>query len=361
MDFTGWLEAAMEARSLPRQHIVYVDEAQDHTPLQLAVLRTWNTKHLVLIGDDDQNLYEWSGAIPDRFYTPELSPDRERVLGQSYRVPREVHRVAKSIVDRMKKRRLKDYSPRDYDGSVTQSPYSLREARYGDPMVELGYVDKDKTQMILASCAYMLDDIISFLRSTGTPFYNPYRKSNHKWNPIGSKAANNAKGYLLGEWTGSVIHDWARILKAREVFHNREKFLTFCKENNKRVISPEEIRPHLLDANAETVLSRNPRTLIDLRLRSAPGSWDYYTNVFKPGRDYDPKIIVGTIHSVKGGEADIVHIFPDLSFSGFNEVYDNPDRIHRLFYVGVTRAKESVIIHEASSTKSYNILGGEAG
>jgi len=83
--------------------------------------------------------------------------------------------------------------------------------------------------------------------------------------------------------------------------------------------------------------------------------------VFKSDRDYDPKIIVGTVHSVKGGEADIVHIFPDLSFSGNNEIYDNPDRIHRLFYVGVTRAKESVIVHEASSPRAYNILGGGRG
>ncbi|KKK65440.1 hypothetical protein LCGC14_2974110, partial [marine sediment metagenome] len=197
MDFTGWLEAAMEIRSLPRQHIVYVDEAQDHTPLQLAVLRTWNTKHLVLIGDDDQNLYEWSGAIPDRFYTPELPPDRERVLGQSYRVPRAAHSLASNIVSRLIKRRTKEYTPRDFDGSVVKSSYRLKDARDGEPMTELGYNYPDKTQMILTSCSYMLEDIISFLRSVGAPFHNPYRKSNHKWNPIGSKAANNAKGYLL--------------------------------------------------------------------------------------------------------------------------------------------------------------------
>ena len=29
-----------------------------------------------------------------------------------------------------------------------------------------------------------------------------------------------------------------------------------------------------------------------------------------------PKVIVGTIHSVKGGEADVVYLFPDLSAAG---------------------------------------------
>jgi DNA helicase-2/ATP-dependent DNA helicase PcrA len=58
-----------------------------------------------------------------------------------------------------------------------------------------------------------------------------------------------------------------------------------------------------------------------------------------------PKIIVGTIHSVKGGEADVVYLFPDLSRAG-NEQYHNPgasrDSILRVVYVGATRARETL-------------------
>ena len=32
-----------------------------------------------------------------------------------------------------------------------------------------------------------------------------------------------------------------------------------------------------------------------------------------------PEIIIGTGHSVKGGEADVVYIFPDLSASGMRQ------------------------------------------
>ena len=57
-----------------------------------------------------------------------------------------------------------------------------------------------------------------------------------------------------------------------------------------------------------------------------------------------PKVIVGTIHSVKkkGGEADVVFLFPDLSDSGMNSYrrYGHPrDSVIRTFYV-MTRARE---------------------
>jgi superfamily I DNA/RNA helicase len=65
-----------------------------------------------------------------------------------------------------------------------------------------------------------------------------------------------------------------------------------------------------------------------------------------------PRAIVGTIHSVKGGEADVVFLFPDLSRSAA-KAYDGQgstrDSVIRLFYVGVTRAREAVYICEPAS------------
>jgi superfamily I DNA/RNA helicase len=59
-----------------------------------------------------------------------------------------------------------------------------------------------------------------------------------------------------------------------------------------------------------------------------------------------PQVVIGTIHSVKGGEADAVYIFPDLSVAGYRE-WITPsarDSVIRQFYVGMTRAKESLIV-----------------
>jgi hypothetical protein len=59
----------------------------------------------------------------------------------------------------------------------------------------------------------------------------------------------------------------------------------------------------------------------------------------------DPNIILGTVHSVKGGEADVVVLLPDLTKAAYRD-YTSPDpeqqdAIWRMMYVGITRAKEA--------------------
>ncbi len=69
-----------------------------------------------------------------------------------------------------------------------------------------------------------------------------------------------------------------------------------------------------------------------------------------------PKIIIGTGHSVKGGESDVVYLFPDLSSSGMRQWDGRPkdrDAVIRLGYVMMTRARETLVICEPSG--SYNM------
>jgi superfamily I DNA/RNA helicase len=66
-----------------------------------------------------------------------------------------------------------------------------------------------------------------------------------------------------------------------------------------------------------------------------------------------PQVIVGTIHSVKGGEADVVILFPDLSQAGdaAYQRYGPPrDAVIRTFYVGMTRAREALYLADRTST-----------
>ncbi|MCE5308667.1 MAG: ATP-binding domain-containing protein [Acidobacteriales bacterium] len=57
--------------------------------------------------------------------------------------------------------------------------------------------------------------------------------------------------------------------------------------------------------------------------------------------------MVGTIHSVKGGQADVVYLFPDLSQAGdahYAHGGASRDSVIRQFYVGATRARERLYI-----------------
>ena len=61
----------------------------------------------------------------------------------------------------------------------------------------------------------------------------------------------------------------------------------------------------------------------------------------------EPLVTVGTIHSVKGGQADVVYLFPDLSQAGDAQYRRDGaprDSVIRQFYVGATRARDRLYI-----------------
>ena len=58
----------------------------------------------------------------------------------------------------------------------------------------------------------------------------------------------------------------------------------------------------------------------------------------------DPKINLSTIHAAKGGESQNVMLLTDLTRKTQESLERNPDDESRVFYVGVTRAKESLHI-----------------
>ncbi len=71
-----------------------------------------------------------------------------------------------------------------------------------------------------------------------------------------------------------------------------------------------------------------------------------------------PQVILGTIHSVKGGEADTVFLCPDISYPahhGWILPGEEHDAIVRQFYVGMTRARQRLVICEPSGEQSVNI------
>ena len=71
-----------------------------------------------------------------------------------------------------------------------------------------------------------------------------------------------------------------------------------------------------------------------------------------------PKVVVGTIHSVKGGESDVVHLFPDISQAGdaqYQRCGAPRDSVIRLFYVGATRARETLYICQRETGMAVTI------
>ena len=69
-----------------------------------------------------------------------------------------------------------------------------------------------------------------------------------------------------------------------------------------------------------------------------------------------PRITLSTLHGAKGGEADNVLILPDITKSALDHNDIDPDELHRLFYVAVTRAKKSLHILEPRNYERAYVL-----
>jgi DNA helicase-2/ATP-dependent DNA helicase PcrA len=114
LDFTDLLVYAR--RVLPiapfvnAPYTLLVDEAQDLSLLQWAVLRQWarHATRFVAAGDDDQALYNWAAAD----VRPLLAASSRRVLPQSYRVPRAHQALALRYCAAIRIRQPKTWQPR---------------------------------------------------------------------------------------------------------------------------------------------------------------------------------------------------------------------------------------------------------
>jgi DNA helicase II / ATP-dependent DNA helicase PcrA len=114
VDFSDMLEHTVYTRLQLPVTAAIVDEAQDLTPLQAAVVEQLfqNCDRVYVAGDDDQCIYTWAGADPAWMLSLRRRCTSTRVLPQSFRVPAAVHTVAQRIIRLNSNRVPKRYLPR---------------------------------------------------------------------------------------------------------------------------------------------------------------------------------------------------------------------------------------------------------
>lgn len=372
VDFTDMIDRALsETIEAPGEPVVgYFDEVQDFTPLELALVRHWGRRmeRVILGGDDDQCLYRFKGSTPDAFLDPPISDDRKYILDQSYRVPRAVHRVAQRWVEHLSRREPKDYKPRDFEGAVRMSPYGFSDPT-GLVRDVQRHVDEGRTVMILASCGYMLDPVKHKMRQEGVAFGNPYRRHRKDWNPLqssrGSSGAEKLYAYLvldervLGSssrpWTGQDVKAWTSVVVKKGLF-KRGAAGAIAGLPDRELTYEEVARLFEDDSNLDAALEPSLDWFQENLLAASRSTMEYPIRVARR-RGYQalretPRVCLGTIHSVKGGQADVVYLFPDLSGAGMREWQSRGelrDSVIRLMYVGMTRAREELVICQNST------------
>lgn len=326
-DFTDMMvDLSANAGHIPYLQVVFLDEAQDLTPLQWKVANILNERsdRMYVAGDDDQGIYKWAGADIDHFIG--LSGGSE-VLEQSYRIPRSVHQVAGSIASRIRNRQKKQWKPRTEEGSVT---------RIYDPQ---GFDFGDGNWLVMAQANYMLDSVAAEMRSTGQFF----------------ERFNNPS---LGQRVRSAISSWnhLQLNAGHEVsFKDAQNLYRFISSGKGRL---QRGAKKMLDGANDQDLFTMGVLREHFGLEVPDVSWDqaldrirdedraYVTALLNRGINIfeKPKVRLSTIHGAKGGEADNVLLYLDLSTKALEEMEINPDDAHRVLYVGVTRAKQNLVL-----------------
>lgn len=119
-DFTQLLEEAIQRGAQRDLDLLCVDEVQDLSPLQWALVDVWarRAKRLLLVGDPDQSIYGYAGADGRRLLAWLREGRCARRLAQSHRVPRAPHRFARRVIRQVIDREDAPYLPADRDGIV---------------------------------------------------------------------------------------------------------------------------------------------------------------------------------------------------------------------------------------------------
>ena len=298
--------------------VLIVDEAQDLSRLQWMMVEALavRAKRTFLAGDDDQAIFFFAGADVKSFLAFEGSVT---VLNRSYRVPAKVHTLANSIVRRIRERQPKMWEPREFEGTL--KTYH----RFDDIPIQ------DGQWLVMAATNYMLNPIHEWLKSIGVLFER---------NGIPS----------LSPQIAHAVVDWERLRKGQAIgFTNVQAvyryldtsavargYKTFKTGDPNGLYTIDELKAKhglLTDVIWHEALTK-----------IADDKKEYLIALLRRGvkLSQPPKIRLSTIHGAKGGEADHVALLMDLSPKFAKEYASNADNVHRLFYVGVTRAKQSL-------------------
>ena len=319
LDFTDLLEmAVVDHERLPALEVLIVDEAQDLSRLQWQMVEALaaKAKRVFLAGDDDQAVFTWAGADVKSFLSFQ---GNITVLQQSYRVPSTVHALANRIVHRIRERQPKEWKARDFEGFV-KTYYRFED------------IDVSEGQwLIMAATNYMLNPVHEWLRSQGILFERggvpslapTMLKAVISWERLrAGQDANyedvkNIYKYLGGE----------HVTRGHRTFKNGDPDLIYFLADLKR---DHGLTTDAIWHEALTRIPDDKREYLIAALRR------------KTKLSHMNRIKLSTIHGAKGGEADNVMLLMDLSPKFAKEYADNGDNVHRLFYVGITRAKQSL-------------------
>lgn len=306
-DFSDMITSATGTLDLD---VLIVDESQDTSAAQWQFLRraAQDVPAVYLAADDDQSIFEWSGADPAQLWR--LHGQRI-VLPRSYRLPRAVHTLAERVVHRIRQRVEKQYAPTDQEGAVRYlGDYEQLNLRTG-------------RHLLLARNNYQLQALRDLCRRQGVV----YSMADGTWSSA-TPAVVAAQAY-------------ERLRKGKTVSPGQAQAVA-------RYVRP---RPSLTKQDQyawrDVLGDLNPVATWMDGLTNLPTHERQYIRALRQSGEPltgEGRVRVSTVHGIKGGEEDHVVLLTDLSATVAAQARTHPDAELRVQYVGITRAKETLTV-----------------
>ncbi len=350
IDFTDMIERTIDEVDFPELQILILDEAQDFTPLQWSVLYklAQKAKRVYLAGDDDQGIYKFNGSDPKYFTT--YFPGRKVILRQTRRFGEAIHHFSQII-----RRGILDSIEKDYE-HLEKEGYVKRYLNFAE--IPIG--DLPGTWYILGRVNTTVNELRLSAKEAGLYF------ADNRGN----------KSFDVKQWRA--IKAWTAISKGKDISkQNAEVMMRYIREvkdhSYRRTgfwIDLPDTQTYDFDGlcdwcglNLNDEAATKPWWQILLR-NFTPSQTEYFLRLLQrygqKSLDDDPQIIIDTIHSVKGGEANNVVLYSKTnwpaSYVNKKDANDKSDE-KRVYYTGATRARDT--LHILSSNYRYNYPIGE--
>ena len=349
IDFDDMIERTIDEVNFPPLKVLIVDEAQDCTPLQWSVIYKMaeNVDRIYLAGDDDQAIYQWNGADPKYFTT--FFPGRKVRLRKTKRFGEAIHKFSQII-----RRGILDSEEKDYEHG-THLGYVKRYLNFK----EIPFQQLDGTWYILGRIGTTVNELRMLAKDAGLYFKdNDERKcfDEHQWEAIKAwtRLSNKKK---IDRKQAEKMYRYIRELK--EPGYRTQKF--WLSEPDFKEYDFKTLQEWCgLDLPAS---SQNKQWWWVLRRNFTPRQIIYFLRLLRrygqKELDGEPKIIIDTIHSVKGGEAHNVVLYGKANYPSDYKSKSKKEKVNekKVWYTGATRARNT--IHLLSTDYKYNYPLGE--
>jgi superfamily I DNA/RNA helicase len=337
-DFVDMLKATLEDKIVPPVSALFVDEFQDFTPLRFEVFKMWAERvdFTVVAGDPFQCIYPFWGAKPE-FFTG-LESEEKVVLPVSYRFGEKVWDFSRRLLSSV------GYALPEIEaqgGKGTVRVVGLRQ-----------YTEKllphfKANTFHLVRCHYMAHDIAWQLAYAGVPFVGDMG-----WSEGQIRLYNGLLKLRRGE--PCTKHELVELIRCHrsDLFKGSKAVLIRKIEGGKKYLySVEDIkslsggglRRYSEEGSFyESIFDDVPlkhstlSKIALLKIQSAIKKYGVEISV--------PSVYLGTIHSVKGLEADTVFVWDEINRLIHKHAFNSVGRSEeaRVWFVAATRARHNL-------------------